>query len=87
MVTSSQVVVERGSEPVGVDDPRGLGCWDGDELEHPPVTIGPDDEQAFLAVVLLLDQSGGVPPGVLDVRVVDAVLAGRRPDLHRSRMA
>lgn len=69
-----------------MDDPCGLTCWNGDELEHQPVTIGPDDEQSFFAVVLVLDQPGGVAPGMLDVRVVDAVLASRRPDLPWSRI-
>lgn len=64
----------------------GSPAGDGDELEHQPVTIGPDYEQAFVAFGLVLDQPGGVPPGMLDVRVVDAVLASRRPDLHSSSM-
>ena len=64
----------------------GSPAGNGDELEYQPVTIGPDDEQAFFAVVLVLDQPGSVAPGMLDVRVVDAVLARRRPDLHSSRI-
>ena len=86
-VTSSQVVVERGSQPVSVDDPAGLPERDGDELEHRAVAVGPDGKGPLLAVVLVLDEPGGIPPGVFDVRVLNAVFASRWQDFPLSSVS
>ena len=63
----------------------GLPDRDGDELEHQAVAVGPDGKEALLAVVL--DEPGGIPPGVFDVRVLNAVLASRWQDLRSSSVS
>ena len=55
--TSLQVVQELWAELVGVDDPGRRGGWHRDDLQHPAVVIGAIDEQPFLGLVLILDQT------------------------------
>jgi len=86
LVTSSQIVVELRAEQVGVDDSGGRTRWHGDQFQEPAVSVGADDQQPFLAVVVVFDQSDGVEPGVLDVGVLEPVLSRGPADLHASRL-
>ncbi len=67
-------------------DPRWFVGRDGNQFQHASVAVGSDDQQAFLALILVLDQSDGVGPGVGDVDVVDSVLPCRALDLQPSMM-
>ncbi|WP_176475289.1 MULTISPECIES: hypothetical protein [Kocuria] len=69
-----------------MDDPRRFSGWYGDQLEEPAVLVGPDDQEAVFALVLVLDQTDRIYPRVLDVGVVDAVLPRGSPNLHFSNV-
>ena len=75
--------MELGPQTVGVDDASRFACWNGDQLEHPSATIGSDDQEPLLSVVLELDVSNGVLPCVHDVLVIDVVLSAPSPRCAR----
>lgn len=58
-----------------MDDARRLSSRDGYQFEHPTVPVRSDRQQSVLAVVVVLDESNGMGPRMLDIGVADAVLA------------
>jgi hypothetical protein len=69
VVTSFQVVVELRAEEVGMNDARWCACRDCDEFQEAAVSISTDHEQPHVTLKLILDESDGVEPRVLDVGV------------------
>lgn len=59
-----------------MDDARRGISGDGDEFEHRAASVGSDDQQSLLSLVLVLHETDGISQRVLDVSVWDVVLPG-----------
>ena len=66
-----------------MNDARRRRCRYGDQFEHRPAGIGPNHEQTFLAVILVLHEPYRVPPRVENVGSGDAVLSGAELNSRR----
>ena len=69
-----------------MDDPGRLFSRDCYQLQQPTLSVGADHEETLLPGVLVLDETDGIAPRVVDVGVRDPVLARRVADLHTSRL-
>ncbi len=56
------------------------------EFEHRAAGVRSNDQEAFLSQVVVLDETDGVPPRVLDVDIGDAVLPGAVADVRGSTL-
>jgi hypothetical protein len=76
------MLVELGSEGHGVDRHKSAVVIEDHDLKKPTGPVGSDVE----VTVVLVEHANGVADRVLDVRIVDAVLASVVGDLHGRRL-
>lgn len=68
-----------------MDDPRRATAGDEHKLQQPPASVSADDQQSLLPLVLVLDVSQSVAPGMADVFVCEAMSSRALLYVHVSK--
>ncbi len=69
-----------------MDDPRRRIRWYRHEFEHRSAGVWSDNQQTLLSLVLVLHETDGVAPRILDIDISNLVPTGAVSDVRESTL-